>query len=239
MTITTALATEAVVPAETGYDAVADIYDSWHWSTFWSNNEIPLVSSWLAKLPHGTILDAGCGTGRYLNAISQLGFDYIGVDISARMLKECERRAVALRVPVTLLHCDITDIPLPQESVDHIVCARVLSHVSDLDAAFREFSRIIRVHGFCIITDIHPSHRYANTHIKVKSRSIRINTYKHPIQMVEDAAVRCGEFQVLNLTEHRLGDLPVKPDRHTFSKLYDSPNIPIYYSLLLYKSFDQ
>jgi SAM-dependent methyltransferase len=45
----------------------------------------------------GSVLDAGCGTGRVAIELSRRGHDVLGVDADPRMLEEARRKAPALR----------------------------------------------------------------------------------------------------------------------------------------------
>jgi SAM-dependent methyltransferase len=47
--------------------------------------------------PPGTVLDAGCGTGRVARELARRGVDVVGVDIDPEMLEEAVRRAPALQ----------------------------------------------------------------------------------------------------------------------------------------------
>jgi len=65
-----------------------------------------------------TILDLGCGTGRYEQAFTKLGYKIKGVDISREMLEEALRNTRALEED--LIHGDIRNIRL-NEKFDIVV----------------------------------------------------------------------------------------------------------------------
>lgn len=46
--------------------------------------------------PGARVLDAGCGTGRVMIRLAELGYDCVGVDLDASMLAEARRQAPAL-----------------------------------------------------------------------------------------------------------------------------------------------
>jgi SAM-dependent methyltransferase len=64
------------------------------------------------------------------------GVDYVSTDIDD---------------PRADLNFDIQDIPLPEASVDVIVCSHVLEHVPDDRRATRELARILRPGGTALI----------------------------------------------------------------------------------------
>jgi ubiquinone/menaquinone biosynthesis C-methylase UbiE len=73
-------------------------------------------------------------------------------DISRGMLDELERSAEKLGVRVETARCDAQELPFPDDSFDLVFGHAVLHHLPDLDAAFREFRRVLRPGGrvaFC------------------------------------------------------------------------------------------
>lgn len=61
----------------------------------------------------------------------------------------------------TTLHLDITNIDLPDNSIDIIICYHVLEHVRDDNKAIKELLRIIKTNGFAIIqVPLHPVNQF-------------------------------------------------------------------------------
>jgi ubiquinone/menaquinone biosynthesis C-methylase UbiE len=111
--------------------------------------EQPLVREILVRLPVGVALDAACGTGRHAVYLASLGHDVTGVDVSPEMLAVAREK-----VPAAELHeGDLRQVPLPDDSVDLVVCALSLTHVPDLDPAFAEFVRVLRPDGHIVLSD--------------------------------------------------------------------------------------
>jgi SAM-dependent methyltransferase len=111
--------------------------------------EEPVVREILDELPVGIALDAACGTGRHAAYLAALGHEVIGVDTSPEMLARAREK-----VPDgEFLEANLSDLPLSDDSVDLVVCALALVHVPDLEAALREFARVLRPNGHLVISD--------------------------------------------------------------------------------------
>lgn len=88
------------------------------------------------------VLDAGCGTGHYANALSQMypGIRYYGSDLSLGILAEHPTRGHACQ-------CDVTSLAYPDNSFDVVMAHHMLYHVPDIDAAVQELRRVLRPGG--------------------------------------------------------------------------------------------
>ena len=130
-----------------GYDRWAPFYDE-------PGNELldieqPVVREILDSLPVGVALDAACGTGRHTAYLASLGHKVIGVDTSPEMLARARDKVSEGE----FYEADLHDVPLPDDSVDLVVCAIALSHVADLGQALAEFVRVLRPNGHLVISD--------------------------------------------------------------------------------------
>jgi ubiquinone/menaquinone biosynthesis C-methylase UbiE len=111
----------------------------------------PIVAQCLSDRKPGVALDAACGTGRFAEFLSRCGHRVIGVDSSPDMLA-CARR----RVPDGEFRLGELDrLPLPDASVEVIVCALALVHVPRLEPVLAEFARVLRPGGDLVISDVH------------------------------------------------------------------------------------
>lgn len=114
----------------------------------------PLVAEFLDGREPGVALDAACGTGRFTDFLAKRGHRVIGVDSSPDMLAYARRR-----VPGGEFHVgELERLPLPDDSVDVIVCALALVHVPRLQPVLGEFARVLRPGGDLVISDIHHEH---------------------------------------------------------------------------------
>lgn len=101
----------------------------------------------LAKLPKGScILDAGAGNMRYKKYCGHL--QYKAQDFG-QYDPYSEGKWHSRSVDII---CDITSIPLENESQDCVLCTEVLEHVKEPIAVIKEFSRLLRKGGVLLLT---------------------------------------------------------------------------------------
>lgn len=103
----------------------------------------------LADVSAKTVLDAGCGTGRYLDLLRRRNAFAIGVDSSPAMLSRVTGASA-------LICGDLYALPFTAESVDAVVCGLALGDVSDLVLAISEFARVLRPGGSLLYSVVHP-----------------------------------------------------------------------------------
>ncbi len=105
------------------------------------------------------VLDAGCGTGRYmLQALRRGATRVSGVDLSPQMLKRADLELDAYRgsAGIGLMQGDLTAIALPDGWADLTVCGLVIGHLDDLLLSLRELHRVTRPGGTLLCSDVHP-----------------------------------------------------------------------------------
>lgn len=112
-----------------------------------------------AALQGHAVLDAGCGSGRYiLHALRRGAARVTGVDLSPEMLEraDAELRAERNGVPIELLQGSVTALPVPDAWADLTVCGLVVGHLEDLRASLAELCRVTRPGGRMLCSDVHP-----------------------------------------------------------------------------------
>ena len=150
-----ALNADEGVDASLGDISTNDVYQQWAPEYDGPNTMIdleePLIHSILDDLPLGTVLDAACGTGRYAAHLAEKGHRVVGVDASPDMLAVARKRLRDVDLHVAGLEA----LPLPDDSVDIVVCGLALAHVPDLLPVMAEFARVLRPGGHLVISDAH------------------------------------------------------------------------------------
>jgi len=124
-------------------------------STVGTTNEserVKWIEETLKKIPAGlTILDAGAGESQFKKFCDHL--KYIAQDFG----QYSGEGNVGLQTGTwdnTKLDIvsDILSIPLPDHSVDAIMCTEVLEHIPDPLGAIKEFNRLVKPGGYLLIT---------------------------------------------------------------------------------------
>lgn len=99
-----------------------------------------------AGLNARTVVEIGAGTGANFDVIPP-GTDLIAVEPNLRMHDRLHQRSAAAGVTVTVLPTGAESIPLPDGSVDEVICSLVLCTVNDPEQAIAEVRRVLRPGG--------------------------------------------------------------------------------------------
>ena len=142
-----------VLPPQEGYD---------RWAASYEDNMNPVqtleaeaLARLLPDLRDRVVLDLGCGKGRVARLALERGArETVGVDVSEAMLK-----AAAASLPassVRWVQADGRALPFEAASFDVVICALMMGHVDDLEAALSEIARVLRPGGLLLLSDFHP-----------------------------------------------------------------------------------
>ena len=113
------------------------------------------VSEYLKNVSNDkVVLDAGCGTGKFLNILEENSKKYIGIDLSEKQL---ERAKIKSKKNNSEFICsNLSNINLESNSVDLIVSSWVLGTITDLDErnkCLNELKRILKTNGMIILIE--------------------------------------------------------------------------------------
>ena len=112
-----------------------------------------LVGDWLAdvRMPREyfkglTVLDAGCGTGRWTYAMASLGARVVAVDLSDAAVEQTRRitRGVG---EVEVIQASLFALPFRPEQFDFVVSWGVLHHTMETQQGFRAIAPLVRPGG--------------------------------------------------------------------------------------------
>src|ERR1700750_72129 len=145
------MTTMAVAPSDV-FNIWAQVYDEQ------PNPLLALEQRFLSRmLPDVSgldVLDAGCGTGRWLQLLSSHHpASLTGVDTSPEMLKRATAR---LGTKSTLHLGSCTALPVQNTTADLILASFVVSYLESVDIFAHELHRVARPGANIYLTDMHP-----------------------------------------------------------------------------------
>jgi ubiquinone/menaquinone biosynthesis C-methylase UbiE len=140
-----------------------------------------MIDEQLKKLAPGSkVLDAGCGTGHYVERFRDQGFDAWGVEPADGMREAAQRR----NPPDRILNGVITSLPFPDASFDMVIAIEVFRYLSweDNERGFAEMMRVLKPGGVAFGTFVN---RFSTDGFYVWQRArqlVRAQKYdsKHP-----------------------------------------------------------
>src|SRR5829696_6283952 len=116
--------------------------------------ECGTITTWFIErgvLPGATLLDAGCGTGRYAAELGRRGYVVHGIDASVDLISEAKS---SLGQNVHSVSVEVGNILVPPTSLFHgILCRGVLNDIVDESArrsVFDILGRVLRPEGVCV-----------------------------------------------------------------------------------------
>lgn len=135
---------ETLAPA---WDAAAGRLDEYPLAT--ERVRYAVASEPLLGLPRDArILEAGCGSGRLLRTLAELGFEnLVGLEISPQRLAYVRQRG-----PQSAELVCSAEIPFAPGSFDAVVSAGVVEHVADARDWLARLARVVRPRGIVALT---------------------------------------------------------------------------------------
>ncbi len=204
----------AVEPDPLQYDAVAAGYESHAETAPWNALlDRPAVLDLLGEVAGLRVLDAGCGPGIYAEELIHRGADVIGCDASSEMIGLARRR-LGTKAELVVHDLEQPLAWLGNGSVDRVVNALVLHHLTNRVEALTEFCRVLRPDGALIVSTHHPTAdwvRLGGSYFEVAANTERwskgwdITAWRMPLEDI------CDEFSAAGFVIERLAE--VRPAR--------------------------
>ncbi len=158
-----------------------------------------VVGSCVGKQRLHTILDLGCGTGRFSEALAaHFDAEVIGIDPSKKMLDQAQKKLRDSRVRYEPGRGEA--IPLPDGSVDLIFTSMTFHHFDDPLLVARECRRVLREEATVVVRtgtrERIPSYPYVEffpqCHSILKDRLPSENLVRGVFESAGFATVRCN-----------------------------------------------
>lgn len=141
------------------------------------------------------VLELGCGTGKNTAWLAGVATHVIAMDFSPGMLEQARRRLDA--VNVSFVRHDInTPWPVPDRTIDLVVCNLVLEHIRNLQHVFAEAARVLRPGGLLFISELHPFRQLQGSQARFVDRNtgstIRVPAFQHSVSEYVNTALAAG-----------------------------------------------
>jgi arsenite methyltransferase len=174
---------------------------------------------WLAE--HGRsplVLDAGCGAAMSGLALFEPVLDrirYLGVDVSTAV-DVAARRFAERGIGAAFLQADLTQLPLPPESVDLIFSEGVLHHTDDTRAALAAVTRHLKPGGrilFYVYRRKGPIREFTDDYVRDKLQAMSPEQGWAAMMQLSKLGKALGELNVtVNVPEAvEVLDIPIGP----------------------------
>ena len=194
--------TARLVPANLGYAFWAATYD---------RDPNPLLaleervlSPRLPDVRNKTVLDVGCGTGRWLISLVQREARWgVGIDLSTAML----RCAVSKSPPgAWLVRADASALPVQRESIDLVLCSFTIGHICSLSRPARELARVARKGADIYVSGLHPEARARGWRCAFRhgAGTVEIPEFDEPLEVILRSFEATG-FESVSLLEPCFG----------------------------------
>ena len=87
----------------------------------------------------GIYLDVACGTGNYPCALADRGRNWVGIDISSRMIGLARAKTSAVQWTIAKAE----NLPFVNQTFSGAICVLALHHLADLRSVFSEIYRVL------------------------------------------------------------------------------------------------
>jgi malonyl-CoA O-methyltransferase len=147
-----------LMPAE-AYALWASSYPAHAHNPVMQAEERAMLGLMPSELQGQAVLDAGCGSGRYmLHALRRGAARVIGVDISSQMLQRAgaELATFPSDAEVDLVQGSLTALPVPDGWANLTICGLTIGHLENLQQSLAELRRVTRPGGMLLCSDVHP-----------------------------------------------------------------------------------
>ena len=107
-----------------------------------------ILSGHLVLVPHGHMLELGCGTGHWTDFFCRQGFHVTAIDESEAMLSIAQNKKIK---NVTFAKANATTLPFASNSFSSIASVTMLEFVEDTGNVLDEINRVLKPAGHLIL----------------------------------------------------------------------------------------
>jgi SAM-dependent methyltransferase len=171
--------------------------------------ESAAITRWLVErgvLPGATLLDAGCGTGRYSIELARRGYVVEGIDVSPQFIELAVRAAVAQKSRVTFSVGNI--VTAEHRRYAAILCRGVLNDILDdgeCEAVFASFANALQPRGVLVL-DVREWHSSAQRKAREPLFRKRVSTDHGDLTFTSVAALDLANRRLVLSERHVLAN---------------------------------
>jgi malonyl-CoA O-methyltransferase len=154
------------------------------------------IKSELPDLRGKTVLDAGCGTGKFCMTAIERGARFVkGIDLSPNMIEQAKKNCPQAEFEC----CDLAKIVL--EKYDVVICGLVLGHIDVLEQTLKKLVTALQPGGHIIVTDFHPyqTMRKAKRTFKDNKKTFEVKHTLHTLDeyfaLLKNSSVNIVQFK--------------------------------------------
>ena len=136
---------------KTDYAKIAATYNNRYVDNYLPDIETSLKSL-IESNGYKTILEAGCGTGRWISSLEEVSKKVFGLDYSFDMMKIPKTNKSNLN----LVNADAVHIPFKDNFFDLIFCVNAIHHFPDKEKFIAECKRTLTSNGMIAVFGVDP-----------------------------------------------------------------------------------
>lgn len=133
------------------YTKEAEKYDDIRYKTdrkrYVDRIEKNIISDMIGECKNKSILEIGCGTGRFSIYLSNQGSQVTALDPVLPMLKKLNNKKIQ---NANLINASGYELPFKKNTFNGCICLNVLNHLPNYQTIFYEVKRILKPDGFFI-----------------------------------------------------------------------------------------
>ncbi len=135
----------------TDYSKIAATYNKRYVENYLTDIESNLKSI-IKSNGYKTILEAGCGTGRWISSLKEVSNKVFGLDYSFNMMKI----AKSGKLHLNFVNADAVQVPFKDNFFDLIFCVNAIHHFPDKENFIAECKRTLTSNGTIAVFGVDP-----------------------------------------------------------------------------------
>jgi len=127
-----------------------------HYKSTLSQERVKWINEYLLNYleKDKTLIEFGCGAGKQLFKIEELGLKIIGIEISKEMIKRFNKNKIVIKSNAKIIKGSYFNVPINENSIDYVLFAKNIIECSykEFEIICKEAKKILVENGIFIIT---------------------------------------------------------------------------------------